>query len=118
MFRRNPRRPVAVVSERTCRAAEETAARLLASPDPADWAWGHGQIALITSWAGQQALHGRRARREQQAERLRHWHQQEAGLSARLGIAPPPEPIALRLLRLRALSGPDQPPHERKEDTP
>lgn len=101
MFRRNPRRVHAAVDERTCRTAERDARQLLDSPDPADWAWARAALATITSWLDQQARTGRASRREQQAERLRHWHQQHALLNERLGIPPPPEPPALHLRELR-----------------
>ena len=70
LFTRDPRRPVAVVDERTYRQAVRTVGELLATGDGSDLVKAHFAITAILGWLRYEIRTGRRSRRVNRARRL------------------------------------------------
>ncbi len=73
LFTRDPRRPVAVVDERTYRQAARTVSELLATGDGSDLVKAHFAITAILGWLRYEISTGRRSRRVNRARRLEQW---------------------------------------------
>jgi hypothetical protein len=86
VFRRDPRRPVVVVDERTYRFAEWAAGELLSSDDFSDWVKAKFAITAITLWLRTEVRTGRRSRRAERAARLERWEAALEPLNERLGL--------------------------------
>ena len=96
MFRRDPRRPVVVVDERTYRFAEWAVSELLGSGDFSDLVKAKFAITAITKWLRNEVRTGRRSRRAERAVRLERWEAALEPVNERLGLgelnAPDPGP--------------------------
>lgn len=86
MFRRDPRRPVVVVDERTYRSAERAARELLASDDFSDWVKAKFAVTAIMLWLRTEVRTGRTSRRAERAARLELWEAELEPLNEKLGL--------------------------------
>ncbi|MGH3193478.1 MAG: hypothetical protein ACRDOL_40735 [Streptosporangiaceae bacterium] len=85
-FRADPRRPIAVVDERTYRQAARAADRLAETGDFGDQVREKFVITAITLWLRYEVRTGRRSRRADRAARLEQWELRLQQLNELLGL--------------------------------